>query len=113
MNLVVGFIAQILHIALMIAAAPTLIGVIRWMQARLVGRAGPPILQPWRTLPRLLRKQPIMAESASEVSAIAPLLSLAAVGTVAVMVPSFTLGMTFASFAELLVIAGLLAVARS
>jgi formate hydrogenlyase subunit 4 len=111
-NLVVGFIAQILHIALMIAAAPTLIGVIRWMQARLVGRAGPPILQPWRTLARLLRKQPIMAESASEVSAIAPLLSLAAVGTVAVMVPSFTLGMTFASFADLLVIAGLLAVAR-
>ena len=64
-----------LHIALMLAAAPTLIGVIRWMQARLVGRAGPPILQPWQDLARLLRKQPVMAESASEVSAIAPLLS--------------------------------------
>ena len=49
-----------------------------------------------------------MAESASEVSAIAPLLSLAAVAIVAVMVPSFTLGMTFAPFADLLVIAGLL-----
>ena len=112
MNLVIGFIAQILHIALMIAAAPTLIGVIPWMQARLVGRAGPPILQPWRSLARLLRKQPIMAESASEVSAFAPLLSLAAVAIVAVMVPSFTLGMTFASFADLLVIAGLLALAH-
>ena len=60
MNLVIGFIAQILHIALMIVAAPTLIGVIRWMQARLVGSAGPPILQPWRSLARLLRKQPII-----------------------------------------------------
>ena len=112
MNLVVGFIAQILHIALMAAAAPTLIGLIRWIQARLVGRAGPPILQPWRSLARLLRKQPIIAESASDVSALAPLLSLAAVAIVAVMVPSFTLGTTFAPFADLLVIAGLLALAR-
>lgn len=112
MNLVVGFIAQILHIALMIAAAPTLIGAIRWMQARLAGRAGPPILQPWRNLARLLRKQPILAESASDVSAFAPLLSLAAVAIVAVMVPSFALGMIFAPFADLLVIAGLLSLAR-
>jgi formate hydrogenlyase subunit 4 len=111
-NLVIGFIAQILHIALMIVAAPTLIGVIRWMQARLVGSAGPPILQPWRSLARLLRKQPIIAESASDVSALAPLLSLAAVAIVAVMVPSFTLGMTFAPFADLLVIAGLLTLAH-
>ena len=110
-NLAVAFVEQVAHVALMAAAAPTLIGIIRWMEARLAGQVGPPV-QPWQDLARLLRKQPVMAESASEVSAIAPLLSLAAVAIVAVMVPSFTLGMTLAPFADLLVIAGLLSLAR-
>jgi formate hydrogenlyase subunit 4 len=111
-NIAVAFVAQLTHIALMLVAAPTLIGGIRWMQARLVGRAGPPLLQPWQDLARLLGKQPVMAESASEVFAVAPLLSAAAVAIVAVLVPSFTLGMTLAPFADLLTIAGLLALAR-
>jgi formate hydrogenlyase subunit 4 len=70
-------------------------------------------LQPWRELARLLRKQPVMAESASEVFAIAPLLSAAAVAVVAALVPSFTLGVTLAPCADLLAIAGLLALARA
>jgi formate hydrogenlyase subunit 4 len=112
MNLVVALAVQVLHVALMLASAPTLIGVITRVQARLVGQAGPPLLQPWRDLARLLRKQPVMAESASEVFAVAPLLSAASVGTVAVLVPSFALGMAFAPFADLLVITGLLALSR-
>jgi formate hydrogenlyase subunit 4 len=111
-NLAVAFVAQLVHVALMLAAAPTLIGIIRWVQARLVGRAGPPLLQPWRDFARLLRKQPVMAESASEVFAVAPLLSAAAVAIVAALVPSFTLGMTMAPCADLLEIAGLLLLAR-
>jgi formate hydrogenlyase subunit 4 len=112
MNLLLGFVTQLLHAALMVATAPTLLGVIRCVQARLVGRAGPTVLQPWRDLARLLRKQPVIAESASEVFAIAPLLSAAAVAIVAFLVPSFALGMTLARFGDLLVIAGLLALAR-
>jgi formate hydrogenlyase subunit 4 len=111
-NLAAAFVEQVAHVALMLAAAPTLNGVIRWLQARLVGHAGPPLLQPWREFFRLLRKQPVMAESASDVFAIAPLLSAAAVAIVAVLVPSFTLGMTLAPCADLLAIAGLLALAR-
>ena len=112
MNIAVAFVAQLAHIAVILVAAPTLIGGIRWMQARLVGRGGPPLLQPWQDLARLLGKQPVMAESASEVFAVAPLLSAAAVAIAAVLVPSFTLGMTLAPFADLLTIAGLLALAR-
>jgi formate hydrogenlyase subunit 4 len=111
-NLAAAFVEQVAHVALMLAAAPTLTGVIRWMQARLAGCAGPPLLQPWRELARLLRKQPVMAESASEVFAIAPLLSAAAIAVVAMLVPVFTLGMTLAPFADLLAIVGLLALAR-
>jgi formate hydrogenlyase subunit 4 len=112
MNLVLGFAAQLLHIALVLAAAPTLVGVLRWMEARLAGRAGPPLLDHWRELLRLLRKQRVVAESASVVTAVAPLVSAGAIAIAAFLVPSFTLGMTSAPFADLLVIAGLLAMAR-
>ena len=113
MTFAVAFVEQLLHIALVLAAAPTLSGIIRWARARLVGRSGPPILQPWRDLARLLGKQPVMAESASELSAVAPLVAAAAVATAAMLVPSFTLGMTLAQFADLLTIAGLLILART
>src|SRR5690242_3677656 len=63
MNLLLGFIAQLLHIALIAAAALSLVGLLRWLQARLSGHVGPPVLQPWRDLFRLLRKQPVLAES--------------------------------------------------
>ncbi len=112
MTLLTGLLTQMLHIALMGVAAPTLIGVRRWMEARLAGRVGPPLLRPWRDLMRLLRKQSVVAESASDVTRTAPTICAAAMAVAACLVPSFALGMTFAPFADLLVIAGLLAVAR-
>jgi formate hydrogenlyase subunit 4 len=87
--------------------------VIRWLEARLVGQAGASVLQPWRDLRRLLCKETIVAESASRVTAFAPLASAAATLVAAVLVPSFALGMSLAGFADLLVIAGLLALARA
>jgi formate hydrogenlyase subunit 4 len=112
MNLLTGFIAQILHTVLMIAAAPLLVGIRRWLEARLAGHAGPPLLQYWRDLLRLLRKEAVLAESASVVSAATPLISAASIVVAISLVPSFALGMTFAPLADLLVIAGLFALAR-
>ena len=112
MNLALGVATQLLHIALTLAAAPTLIGVIRWIESRLTGRVGPAIVQPWRDLRRLLRKEPVLAESASDLTITAPLISAAAVAIAAALVPSFALGMSFAPFADLLVIIGLLALSR-
>ena len=83
------------------------------MRARLAGRAGASPLQPWRDLIRLLRKQTVLAESASSVTIDAPAACAAATAVAACLVPSFTLGMTFAPFADLLLIAGLLIAARA
>ena len=113
MTVLAGVVAQLLHIALVLAAAPTLTGIHRWMQARLAGRVGPSPLQPWRDLVRLWRKSPVLAESASGVTAYAPMVVTAAIGVAACLVPSFTLGMAFAPLADLLVIAGLLMAARA
>ena len=96
MNLLSGLIAQLLHIVLMATAAPTLIGLTGWLQARLAGRHGPPVLQPWRDLAKLLRKQTVMAESASGLTEWAPFVCAAAVAIAACLVPSFAWGMTLA-----------------
>ncbi len=112
MRSVAGFIALLLHAGLMVAAAPVLIGLIRRVKARLLGRVGAPILQPWRDVRRLLRKQPVVAEGASWVFTGAPVVSLAATLVAALLVPSFTLHMTTAPAADLIVLAGLLALSR-
>ncbi len=108
----IGLAAQILHIALLLATAPVAIGFIRWLKARLLGRIGPPILQPWRDLLRLARKQPVLAYNASFLFRAAPALGFAATLAAAALVPSFALGMTTAQASDLLVIAGLLGLAR-
>lgn len=60
-----AFAAASLAIALqtlaVTVAAPLVIGIMRQTRARLEGRAGPGILQPWRDLRKLLRKTPLTA----------------------------------------------------
>jgi formate hydrogenlyase subunit 4 len=100
-----GLAAQLVHLALLLAAAPLVAGFVPWLKARLLGRIGPPVLQPWRNLWKLLQKQPVLAFNASWLIRAAPALAFA-------LVPSFALGMTTAPVADLLVIAGLLALGR-
>jgi len=104
--------ALALHAALMLAAAPVLAGLRAVVQARLLGRAGPALLQPWRDLERLLRKQPVLPETASWLFAAAPFACLVVAVAAALLVPSFALGMATAPLADLVVLAGLLAAGR-
>lgn len=113
MKTVAGAMVLLLHLALMLAAAPVVVGLIRQIKARMVGRMGPPLLQPWRDLARLLRKQPVVADGTSWLFRAAPATNLAATVAAASLVPSFALGMSTAGISDLLVIAGLLALARA
>jgi len=113
MSLLLPFAAQCLHILLMLLAAPTALGTLRWAEARLSGRTGMSWRASWDELSRLRRKQPVQAESASPLFAAAPPLCFAALAVAAALVPSFALGMSFASLGDLLVIGGLLALARA
>lgn len=112
MNAAAALLALLLHAGLVLAAAPSLAGLLDAGRARLAGRAAPPALQPWRDLARLLRKQPVVAEHASALTVAAPGLCLAANAAAALLVPSFTLGMASAPASDLLVIVGLLAFGR-
>jgi len=112
MLLLGAVLTQLLHLALMLAAAPLVVGTTRWLKARMQGRRGASPLQPYRDIEKLLRKRPVLAENASIVSAVAPLLALAATISAAALVPSFAHGMALAPLSDLILLAGLLAAAR-
>jgi formate hydrogenlyase subunit 4 len=112
MSLVIALLLQTVHVALLLAVAPLLVGLIRRLKARLVGRIGAPVLQPYRDLRRLARKQTVLAENASLLFRLAPQASFAATTAAAALIPSFALGMATAPVADLLVIAGLLTMVR-
>ena len=112
MTTLIALAALAVHVVLMLALAPILVGVIGWTKARLMGRAGPPVVQPWRDLIRLARKQPVLAENASWLFRAAPATAFAATLAAASLVPGFALGMATAPLADLLAIIGLLALAR-
>ncbi len=105
-------LAQVLHVVLMLAMAPLLVGVLRRVKARLLGRAGASVLQPFFEVARLLRKQPVLAHNASFLFRAVPAVAFAATLAAACLVPSFTLGMSLAPVSDLLAIVGLLTVAR-
>ncbi len=113
MTAIAGMLSLALHMVLMLAVAPLMTGLIRRLKARMTGRAGPPLLQPWRDLARLLRKQPVVADGTSWLFRATPATLLAATVAAAALVPSFALGMATAGASDLLVIAGLLALGRA
>ncbi len=112
MTFLAGVLTQALHLALMLLAAPLVVGGIRWLKARLMGRRGASPLQPLRDLLKLLKKRPVLAENASAVSLIAPYLGFAAALAAIALVPSFARGMAFAPLSDLILLAGLLALGR-
>jgi formate hydrogenlyase subunit 4 len=111
-TLFAGLLTQLLHIALVLAAAPLVLGGIRWLKARMMGRVGAHPLQPLRDLLKLLRKRPVLAENASWISRAAPYLGAGAALAALALVPSFARGMAFAPLGDLVLIAGLLALGR-
>jgi formate hydrogenlyase subunit 4 len=112
MNLFLSTVAQLLHAAVMLAAAPMLSGAAHWIAARFAGGAGPPLLQPWRELRRLAGKQTMLAENVSPLFRFAPSAAFAAAGAAAMLVPSFTPAVAAAPAADLLVIGGLMLASR-
>jgi formate hydrogenlyase subunit 4 len=112
MTLAAGLLTQLLHLALVLATAPLVVGVIRWLKARMMGRIGAHPLQPWRDILKLLRKRPVLAENASWISRAAPYLSAGAAVAALALVPSFARGMAFAPLSDLVLIGGLLALGR-
>ncbi|HUF81871.1 MAG TPA: NADH-quinone oxidoreductase subunit H [Burkholderiales bacterium] len=97
---------------LVLVVAPLATGLVRSLKARLLRRQGPPIVQPYRDLVRLLRKEATLAHNASWLFRATPYLVFSATWIAAALVPTFAAGMIFSWSADLIAIVALLGGAR-
>jgi formate hydrogenlyase subunit 4 len=101
--------AQMLLVLLL---SPLLTGFVRKVKARVLSRRGPPVLQPYRDLIRLMRKEVVLAESASWLFRVVPYIVFAGTWVAASLVPTFRSGLLFSWSADLIALIALLGSAR-
>jgi formate hydrogenlyase subunit 4 len=112
MAVILDLIVQGVQMLLVLLLAPLLTGLVRKAKARLLRRQGPPLIQPYRDLVRLLRKEAVLAENASWLFRITPYIVFAATWVAAALVPTFATGLIFSWSADLIAIIAFLASAR-
>ena len=105
-------VATLLHIGLVFALAPLLMGLVTKLRARLLGRRGPPLVQPYRNLRRLLHKTTLVPDTATDLYPIWPFVGFTAIAVAAMLVPGFCLGLLTANLSDFITLVGLLALAR-
>jgi len=104
--------AALLQALLYAALAPLLVGWIRKLKARLQNRRGAPVLQPWRDLRKLLLKEARVAHTASPLFRAAPYIVFVTTWLAAATVPLVAVSLPTAAIADIIVLVGLLALAR-
>lgn len=110
--MIIDLAVQNAQMLLVLALAPLLTGFVRKAKARLLRRRGPALLQPYRDLLRLSRKEVVLAENASWLFRTIPYLVFATTWVAASLVPTFAAGLMFNWSADLIVITALLGSAR-
>jgi formate hydrogenlyase subunit 4 len=110
--MIVDVLIQGFQMLLVLALAPLLSGFVRKVKARLMRRRGPPVLQLYWDLLRLIRKEAVIADNASWLFRAAPYLIFAATWVAAALVPTFATGLLFSWSADLIAIVALLGSAR-
>jgi formate hydrogenlyase subunit 4 len=96
----------------MLAAAPLLRGGIKKLKARLQNRQGPPLLQGYYDLAKLLRKEPVRSDTATWIYAAGPRLYFAAAVAATTFVPVLVAAAPLESTGGILLLVGTLALGR-
>jgi formate hydrogenlyase subunit 4 len=83
-------VIQLLQVLTVGAAAPWLTGIVAKVEARLQGRRGPRVLQPYYDLGKLLRKEALAPQGATWFFLAAPAIAVAAYLTIPLLIPVLT-----------------------
>jgi formate hydrogenlyase subunit 4 len=84
---IASVLVVVIQLVLAVAVTPVLIGVMRTTRARLEGRVGGGIGQPWRDLRKLLSKEPTRAPGSTQVLTLAPILLVASSLLLCALIP--------------------------
>jgi formate hydrogenlyase subunit 4 len=102
----------VVNLALALAVAPLLNGVIKRAKAGWQNRQGPGLLQPWFDLWKYLGRESVISEHASWLFRWAPYVYFAAHLAAAALVPTLTVTSSLWGLGDAIVVVGLLALAR-
>ena len=105
---VVGVVGAVVQVGAVAIGAPLLGGMMRQVRARLEGRRGAGVLQPWRDLRKLVGKERIRPEGTTVVFAAAPAVLVGTVLAIAAIVPVVTANSPLDSVGDLFAVVGLL-----
>jgi formate hydrogenlyase subunit 4 len=112
MVLISALLVQAVQMVTVVLLAPLLTGFIRKVKARLLRRQGPSVIQPYRDILRLLRKEVVLAENASWLFRVTPYVIFAVTWVAAAIIPTFATGLMFSWTADLIAIIALLGSGR-
>jgi formate hydrogenlyase subunit 4 len=100
------------QLAVLLLLAPLVQGLIQHLKARLQGRHGPGLLQPYFTLAKLWGRQAVRPEASGTIFRLAPRAALAIVLAAGLIVPLVWLPAPLAAFGDFIAVVGLLALER-
>src|SRR5438094_803489 len=108
MPLPTGYTVAIAQTVLALLLAPGLVGLIRWLKARLQNRRGAPVWQPYLELRKLFAKEVVVSEHASWLFRAAPFVVFASAVAVTFLVPILAVPLPFDTVGDLIVVVYLL-----
>ena len=109
----IAFMAQGAQMLLVLLVAPALAGLTRVVKARLMRRQGPPLMQGYRDLIKLVRKEAVVADNASWLFRSAPYVIFALTWVAAALVPTFASGLMFNWAADMVALVAIAGAARA
>ena len=105
-------INALIHLLLLVVMPPLSLGVINKTKAILAGRVGPPVLQPYFDLARLMRRGMVISTATTWIFQAAPVVALAAIGLAGLLVPFGRFGSPIHFGGDLVLFAYLFGLAR-
>jgi formate hydrogenlyase subunit 4 len=112
MALILDLVLQGLQMLLVVAIAPLVLGITRKVKARLLARIGPPVIQPYRDIWKLMHKEAVLAHNASWLYRTAPYCIFAVTWVAAALIPTYATNLLFSWSADLIALVALLGTAR-
>lgn len=103
-----GLVGGLIQLVVLVGGAPLLLGMMRQIRARLEGRRGAGVAQPWRDLRKLVRKQPITPRGTGPIFRAAPVVLLATTLVVATVAPFVSIASAVDPIADLFAVVALL-----
>jgi formate hydrogenlyase subunit 4 len=104
----IGYVLEITQVVLALLLAPGLVGLVRWLKARLQNRRGAPPWLPYFELGKLFGKEVVMSNNASWLFRFAPYIVFASTMAVTFLIPLIAAPLPFDNGGDLLVVVYLL-----